>query len=140
MTEPTKRCTMCGRVLPLSEFHLDRTKRDGHFTRCKECRAEYRRKHYTGHREEIAERHRKYRLEHREEIAARRRQHRQEHLEEFREYDRQYKAQHRGEIAETRRRNYVPRRVKAQAPAPNPNAEMCARLDAAIRARQGADA
>jgi len=33
-----KRCTKCGEVKTLSEFHKDRSKKDGHECRCKECR------------------------------------------------------------------------------------------------------
>ena len=38
-----KRCTNpeCVQVKPLSEFSKDRTKKDGHSTRCKICRKKY---------------------------------------------------------------------------------------------------
>lgn len=32
-----KRCTGCERVLPLDQFHYDKSKRDGHMARCKDC-------------------------------------------------------------------------------------------------------
>src|SRR5262245_41819246 len=38
MNNPTtKRCRLCGATKPIDYFHRDRTKRDGHDTRCKEC-------------------------------------------------------------------------------------------------------
>lgn len=32
-----KKCCKCGRELPLSEFHLNRTNKDGHSATCKDC-------------------------------------------------------------------------------------------------------
>ena len=32
-----KKCHKCGRELPLSEFHLNRTNKDGHSSNCKDC-------------------------------------------------------------------------------------------------------
>ena len=34
----TKTCTKCGSTKPLSEFHKDKSKPDGHCPRCKECK------------------------------------------------------------------------------------------------------
>lgn len=34
----TKECSCCHRVLPLSDFHKDRTKADGLYSSCKECK------------------------------------------------------------------------------------------------------
>jgi len=36
---PTKRCLRCYRILPLNDFHKDKSKQDGHYTICKDCRA-----------------------------------------------------------------------------------------------------
>ncbi len=44
MTPTTKRCTgPCARTLPLDAFHRDRTKRDGHVSRCRDCLSAIRR-------------------------------------------------------------------------------------------------
>lgn len=32
-----KKCCRCGRELPLSEFHLNRSNKDGHSSICKDC-------------------------------------------------------------------------------------------------------
>lgn len=41
-----KVCTKCGRKKPLDEFHKDKNSKDGHSSRCKECRnAAHREKH-----------------------------------------------------------------------------------------------
>ena len=36
-----KQCTKCGELKPLSEYHKDKTKRDGHKPRCKTCASIY---------------------------------------------------------------------------------------------------
>jgi hypothetical protein len=37
MTEPTKRCSACGETKGTTEFGRDRAKRDGLYSRCREC-------------------------------------------------------------------------------------------------------
>jgi NAD-dependent SIR2 family protein deacetylase len=39
----TKRCTKCGEVKPLEEFRRDRSKKQGRYSRCRECERQYRR-------------------------------------------------------------------------------------------------
>ena len=41
-TEPTKACTKCGRIMPLSDFHRDKSKADGRSTVCISCKNTYR--------------------------------------------------------------------------------------------------
>jgi hypothetical protein len=48
-----KRCFVCGRVLPLSEFTADRSKRLGVGTYCRECDAQRGRERYARDRERI---------------------------------------------------------------------------------------
>lgn len=36
-TVETKRCPICGRELPLSQFYKNRNNKDGHSSFCKEC-------------------------------------------------------------------------------------------------------
>lgn len=36
-----KHCYKCGRVLPKSDFHKDRTRYDGVHSKCKECKSKY---------------------------------------------------------------------------------------------------
>ena len=40
MTE-TKRCSKCGEVKPLEGFHRDRSKKQGRYSRCRECERQY---------------------------------------------------------------------------------------------------
>lgn len=122
MTEPTKRCSHCGEVKPVSEFYRNSSSKDGYRFDCKACSdaryAEYGRKH----RAEITRKKR-------ERLAAN-----PEARERQREYERAYHRRRRAQKGATSR---IP--TPETLTRPNPNAEMCARLDAAIRARQGAD-
>lgn len=36
-TRTEKRCRLCGCILPLAEFHADKSRADGHEYRCKSC-------------------------------------------------------------------------------------------------------
>lgn len=36
-----KKCSKCGQVKPLDDFHLNKAMRDGHQGQCKECRCEF---------------------------------------------------------------------------------------------------
>jgi len=50
-----KRCSKCGEVKPLEEFHRDRSKKQGRRSRCRECERQYERAYYprsTAHRQE----------------------------------------------------------------------------------------
>lgn len=46
-----KRCSVCGELKPLSEFALNKYKKDGHACDCKGCRKRYRDKHYQENKE-----------------------------------------------------------------------------------------
>lgn len=46
-----KRCSVCGELKPLSEFALNRARKDGHACDCKTCRKKYRDKHYQDNKE-----------------------------------------------------------------------------------------
>lgn len=46
-----KKCSVCGELKPLSEFAINKTKKDGHACDCKECRKKYRDQHYQENKE-----------------------------------------------------------------------------------------
>jgi len=42
MSPETKRCSKCGEVKPLEEFHRDRSRKPGHDSpQCRECERQY---------------------------------------------------------------------------------------------------
>ena len=49
----TKSCSNCGEVLELEEFPLDRSKGDGHKSRCKECDRAAAKAYYEANRERV---------------------------------------------------------------------------------------
>jgi 5-methylcytosine-specific restriction endonuclease McrA len=48
---PGKRCSRCGEVKPLDEFHKNRSNRDGLQARCRECNTSVAKQHYADHPE-----------------------------------------------------------------------------------------
>jgi hypothetical protein len=56
-----KTCSKCKELKPFTEFHKDRTKKDGHVYHCKVCKKEYHRLWHEENREaEIERMHRRY--------------------------------------------------------------------------------
>lgn len=53
---PSKLCRSCQRVLPLEEFHRNRSRRDGRQYRCRECNIEANKRWYREHPEARANR------------------------------------------------------------------------------------
>ena len=54
-----KKCSACGDLKELSEFHKDKQKKGGHRNECKLCRKESEKKYYEENAEIICERNRK---------------------------------------------------------------------------------
>jgi len=121
-----KKCSKCEEVKPVEEFYKDKSKKDGHQSKCKECIkeyyeknkrkiAEYKVKHRTKNKGKIAEHNKMYREENKDKIATRRKQYREENREKLTkckkkyyeenkekvlEYQKQYGEENREKIAE----------------------------------------
>ncbi|HAI41575.1 MAG TPA: hypothetical protein DCM40_27410, partial [Maribacter sp.] len=65
----TKKCTKCKIEKPLTEFHKDKYRKDGHSPRCKTCKAQYSAQHYAENKEKILEQKAQYRAENKEKRA-----------------------------------------------------------------------
>ena len=65
-----KRCSNCGELKPLSEFHKHRGRKDGLRSQCKTCCLAYATRYREANREELAAFHRRYREAHPEKCAA----------------------------------------------------------------------
>lgn len=61
--EIMKKCSGCGRLLPLSEFNKLRRSKDGHQPRCRQCFSEYNKKRYALNPDKYKEDVRRYREE-----------------------------------------------------------------------------
>jgi len=48
----TKKCTKCGEIKSLDDFHRDGTKKGGYYSSCKVCQKKYRKEYYDRHRDE----------------------------------------------------------------------------------------
>jgi len=70
-----KRCSKCGRNLPLDSYHRDRQKKDGRQSFCKDCKKDYRKKYNAG--PEVKERMKEYYA--RPEVKERKKEYRKEY-------------------------------------------------------------
>lgn len=59
----TKKCSECGRILPLSEFNKNRNTKDGLQVRCRDCFSRYNKARYAANREKTKEAVKRYRAE-----------------------------------------------------------------------------
>lgn len=112
--ENTKRCSKCGRELPLSEFNKRKASKDGLQPYCKECIKQHNNQYRARHAEEISaylkqwrvdnpEYFKQYNAEHRDE----RNQYHAEHRDEQKEYNKKYYAEHRDEQLEKKKQYYA---------------------------------
>lgn len=54
MSQETKKCSKCGEVKPLSEFHRFKHSKDGHKPKCKPCNTAEANKYASNHKEECS--------------------------------------------------------------------------------------
>ena len=120
-----KRCRRCGELKEESEFHKNKTKKDGLQSECKDCRKEYysqkneqianqsrecrqrnkeqvaRRNHiwYMNNKEREAKRHREYQKQNKERIAKRNQEYRKQHKERVAKSDREYYKRNKDSIS-----------------------------------------
>lgn len=67
----TKKCCKCGSIKPISEFHKNRSRKDGHCYQCKVCVKKRQQRYYDKNRNHIKERQRVYDKENREALRER---------------------------------------------------------------------
>ena len=60
----TKKCTKCGIEKPLTEFDKDKSKKDGHASNCKSCKANWR----ANNKEKLKQVNAEYRAKNKEKI------------------------------------------------------------------------
>lgn len=101
--ENTKICSKCGRELSISEFHKDKSHKDGLRSECKECTSKRNKKYQADNREVILKEKKRYYLDNRETILKCARQRRIEHPE----YIKQYCVSFRGYCARMRNNNIL---------------------------------
>lgn len=77
----TKKCNTCGKEKQISEYHRNPKTRDGYYTSCKDCCAEYQREYRRKNKDKIRIDKKRYREENREKVLARKRKYAAENRE-----------------------------------------------------------
>jgi hypothetical protein len=98
-----KICRDCHKRKPLTEYYRGDSYADGHYTRCKACCAEVRRRRYLESRERVLEQQRAHYDAHRKRICTAREEYRKIHREYTREYAREYYWRNRKRMLESGR-------------------------------------
>lgn len=100
-----KKCTKCGKVKPLSEFHKNSCRKDGHRARCKECEIVYAKAYREANRENMAAKRREfYRLNPGKHYdAAYQRQYREAHKAKNKAYQKQWYLDNKEAVCERAR-------------------------------------
>ena len=102
----TKRCTKCGKIKPLAEFHVRSDRKSGRRSACKTCSNAKSIAYHQENREQVLARQARHRESHREEENARSRIYRDGHKEEIRVRNRAYQEAHKEDLAAKRRTYY----------------------------------
>lgn len=104
-----KRCSKCGEIKSVIEFHERKNNKDGKRYWCKECTAIQRKKYYQenketllrynkkynqDNKEKIKDYNKNYKQKHKKEIAIQLKKYRKNHLKQHNEYNNQYNKEH----------------------------------------------
>ena len=115
----TKKCTKCGEVKAVSEFHKDKYSKDGFFDECKECRKKY----YQANKEKILEYDKQYRQANKEKIKEyskkyyqankeKRKKYRQANKEKIKEQKKKYRQANKEKEKEQKKKYYQANKEK----------------------------
>ena len=86
-----KTCSRCKEEKPFSEFHKNRSQKDGYQNQCKVCRYEANKSYREKNKDRIREYNHKNYQENKEHYTEYNRKHRQENRDHYREYSRKYR-------------------------------------------------
>lgn len=104
--EKTKKCSVCDRTQPVSNFTVNKALKSGLSSFCKDCAAERRKKYYDKDKEHINKLKRKNRIRYRDKALAYDKEYYQKTKERRLEYARQYRKDNRDKLlADTREYN-----------------------------------
>ena len=101
----TKRCTVCKKILPISEFFKNKACKDDINYRCRSCCKKISKQDRLKKPEKYKERNKKYVQEHHEQILEKGRRYRQIHREEINESVRKYRRENLEEYQKVRKEN-----------------------------------
>ncbi|MBW5340855.1 hypothetical protein EST52_13335 [Escherichia coli] len=100
MEQLTKKCTKCGRILPLNFFPKHKLCKYGVAGTCKECARIAIKAYREANKDKVAEQQRKWREEHKDEKRERDRRYHEEHKEERNKRAREYRQKNKEKIRE----------------------------------------
>jgi hypothetical protein len=55
-----KLCSKCNKLLPIIEFHKNKSSSDGYYSMCSKCKKEYKHKYYLTNKEYVDDRNKEY--------------------------------------------------------------------------------
>ena len=93
-----RKCTKCGRDLPLDCFGKDSQKKDGLRKWCKDCVKQHNQKHYSENSEKILTQTKEYRNKNKESCLQRQKEYYQNHKEETIKYQKEYAKEHPDQV------------------------------------------
>jgi len=96
----TQKCSKCGIIKNVNEFHKDKHTVNGVTTQCKECRNE----HYHIHKKRISEHRKKYREKNKGKIAKQQKSYRESNKEKIAKRSKKYREANKEKIAEMGKR------------------------------------
>lgn len=103
-----KKCKKCGEVKDLSDFHKNKTTRDGLNNKCRKCCAAY----YQANKESLLEYKRKYYEANRERLLVQQKEYQEANRERLREYKQEYHEANRERLREQMRERYEANRER----------------------------
>ena len=101
----TKKCSKCGEVKELGEFHKRAASRDGRQNRCKICARQQHKKYYQENKEKRRQYKKQHYQENEEKIKQCTKQYYQENKEKKKQYDKQYYQENKEKIKQYRQEN-----------------------------------
>jgi hypothetical protein len=90
MSQPTKKCTKCKAIKPLSEFNKERRNKDGLHVWCRECIKAYKAKYRAEHKDERHIYDAKYRAENKDRVQDTHERYREKHKGRLKSYFAEY--------------------------------------------------
>jgi len=93
-----KKCSGCGQVKEIEQFSLDKNKKDGHTSNCKECAKAFSKLYYKEHHEEISAKKKVHQITHRQELSVWRKIYYQKNREKLLARDKKYYQNNRDKI------------------------------------------
>ena len=99
MSKVKKKCSKCGKILPLAEFYKNKNKKDGLYDYCKKCDKAY----YMKNRKTILKKNKKWNKNNHEKMKKYYKKYQLEHKDKIREYNRLWRENNREKLREYHR-------------------------------------